>query len=378
MNNRNAVLKVLRRENPGRVVYAPNYWQWFTHHRNHGVLPEALQGIESQLDLIRHLGLDVFSRNIYCDPTACWFGGLADEVWDGVEFEIRVSTEGRDTVTEKTYRTRAGVLTERLRYIFSESTLVQEKFLLDDYANQMDAFEELVRARRWRFNRELYQEWKQTVGEAGIINAGELFSPLKLVHMAAGQADAVYVLEDYPERCAELLAIHENAQLDLVGQMLAEGVESMISMDNLDAAFHPPYYLERWSASFYEKASRMCAEAGSAFLIHACGHQKAILPIIAALGVDGLEGVAYPPMGDVALQEACESSNRLIVTGGISAAETERFKSRDEVNRYVQELLGRMRCHNGRFMLSASCNTSIRTPWEVIEWFRDAWREFGT
>jgi hypothetical protein len=25
----------------------------------------------------------------------------------------------------------------------------------------------------------------------------------------------------------------------------------------------------------------------------------------------------------------------------------------------------------------ASCNTSIRTPWTSLLWFRDAWREFG-
>ena len=31
-----------------------------------------------------------------------------------------------------------------------------------------------------------------------------------------------------------------------------------------------------------------------------------------------------------------------------------------------------------RFIFSASCNTSIRTRWEVLKWFRDAWRELGT
>ena len=85
---RDCVREVLHRRTPPRVVYAPNYWQWFTHQRNHGLLPEELRGCASQLDLIRHLGLDVFSRNIYCDPTEYWFGGLAEETWSGVEVEI--------------------------------------------------------------------------------------------------------------------------------------------------------------------------------------------------------------------------------------------------------------------------------------------------
>jgi hypothetical protein len=36
-----------------------------------------------------------------------------------------------------------------------------------------------------------------------------------------------------------------------------------------------------------------------------------------------------------------------------------------------------MRPYSHRFMLAASCNTSIRTPWQVIQWFRDAWQEFA-
>jgi hypothetical protein len=101
---------------PGADDLRADYWQWFTHHRNHGLLPEELRGCPSQLDLTHHLRLDVFSRNIYCDPTQYWFGGLAEEVLDGVEVEVRRATEGRDLVTEKTYHTRAGPLTERLRF----------------------------------------------------------------------------------------------------------------------------------------------------------------------------------------------------------------------------------------------------------------------
>jgi hypothetical protein len=372
------VRAVLQRRVPDRIVYAPNYWQWFTHHHNHGLLPEALRNCGSQLELIRHLGLDVFSRNIYCDPTRYWFGGLAEEVWEGVEVDVNRRQDGRDIVTEKTIRTKAGTLTERLRYIFNESTLVQEKPLLDSFATQSAAFDAWVRGRRWRFNRLAFEQWQQEVGDDGLINAGELFSPLKMLHLAAGAAEAVFLLEDHPDQCAEWMRIHEAAQLDLVRQMLGAGVRAMIAMDNLDSAFHPPRYIERCSASFYERASRLCREAGAVFFIHACGRQRANLPLIASLGVDGLEGVAYPTLGDIQLDEAMRlSGERLIITGGISALETERFKNRDEVRRYAENLLRRLNPYRHRFMLSASCNTSISTPWKVLEWFRDAWRELG-
>lgn len=375
---RDAILRVLRREDPGRFVYAPNYWQWFTHHRNHGRLTPEIAHCDSQLDLIRHLGLDIFSRNLYCDPTDCWFGGLSREISDGVGTEIRRRFEGRDTITERTYRTPRGTLSERLRYVFSESTLVQERHLLDKPGPNLDAFDALIHARRRHFDAALWRRWRDRVGPDGVVVAGELFSPLKMLHLAAGAAEAVYLLEDHPGRCAEWMAAHEVAQLDLLRQMLDAGVEAVMSMDNLDAAFHPPAYVDRCSASFYEKASRMCRERGAVFFIHACGRQRALLPLIASLGVDGLEGVAYPPLGDVSLDEAMRlSGDRLIITGGISAAETERFRSFRETREYLARLLDSLRPYRHRFMLSASCNTSTRTPWEVIRWFRDAWRELG-
>lgn len=375
---RACVESVLQRGRPPRVVYAPNCWQWFTHHRNHGLLPAELRDCHSQLDLIRHLGLDVFSRNLYCDPTLCWFGGLAVETGDGIEIEVARHADGRDIVTERTYRTRRGTLTERLRFVFAHSTLVQEQFLLDDTGAGLDVFEEIVNARRWRFDPATWARWQREVGDDGIVNAGELFSPLKLLHFAAGAANAVFLLEDHPERCATLLARHEEAQLDLVRQMLAAGVPAMMSMDNLDAAFHPPAYIERCSASFYERASRLCREAGAVFFIHACGRQRPILPLIASLGVDGLEGVAYPALGDIELDDAMRlAGDRLIITGGISALETEQFTTSDQVRRYVADLLTRLAPYRHRFILSASCNTSIHTPWPVLTWFRDAWREFG-
>ena len=377
-SRRGCVQAVLRRQKPTRVVYAPNYWQWFAHHRNHGLLPPEIVHCRSQLDLIRHLGLDVFSRNIYAHQQRCWFGGLTDELWDGVEVCEDVRMNGRDRIITRTYHTRHGTLTERQRYVFADSTLVQEKFALDGAADPLVALEDLLQARRWKFLPDCYAREQALVGDNGVVVAGELISPLKVLHLLAGAVNTTYLIADDEDRVRELLALHEAAQLDLVRQMAAAGVPAMMAMDNLDAAFHTPTYLEKFSASFYQNASRIARDHGSAFFIHACGRQRANLKLIDSLGVDGLEGVAFPPLGDVQLDEAMRlTSDRFIITGGISAIETEKFQTAGEVRRYVMELLERLRPFSHRFMLAASCNTSIRTPWKVIRWFRDAWREFG-
>jgi len=364
-----SVADVLARRTPPRIAYAPNYWQWFAHHRNHGLLPPEVAHCRDQLELIQTLGLEVFSRNIYCDERRGWWGGLCEETWNG---GVREWAEGRDRVIERAY----GRLTERLRYVFDESTLVQEKFAVDDYANQLDDLEALLLARRWRFLPERFAAFQKRVGPEGFVVAGELTSPLKMLHVLLGPENTTYCLVDCPERARELMALHEAAQLDLVRQMAQAGVRAMMAMDNLDTAFHPPYYVERYSASFYEKASRICHEHGCLFFIHACGHQRDNLPLIASLGVDGLEGVAFPSLGDVELDDAMRlGGDRLIVTGGISAQEFERLRTREAVFAYVKELFGRMRPYAHRFIFSASCNTPYTAPWQTILWFRDAWQE---
>ncbi|MFP4268201.1 MAG: uroporphyrinogen decarboxylase family protein [Spirochaetaceae bacterium] len=379
MTKREAVLKILNREDPGRFVYAPNYWQWFTHQKNHGLLPEEIAHCREQLDCINYLGLDVFSRNTYSDPVNYWFGGLTERVFDNVKVEKEVERENGDTVITLKYTTPKGSLEERLRYIFNDSTLVQEKHLVDDPETQLDIFEDLISRISYRFLADRYDQEVERIGENGLPMAGEFFSPLKMMHIYLGPVETTYQLTDREERFKPILQQHEESQLKLLQEMLDHGVLASISMDNLDAMFHPPQYVEAYSASFYERASRMSHEKGSTFFIHACGQQKANLELISSLGVDGLEGVAYPPLGDVELDEAMKmTGDRFIITGGISAAETSTMEDRESIFAYTKDLFRRMEPYRNRFMFSASCNTAIDTPWETIKLFKEAWEEYGT
>ena len=378
MTGREAVRKILNREDPGRIVYAPNYWQWFTHRQNQNTLPADLKNCESQLDCINQMGLDVFSRNIYSNPYEYWFGGLHNKIYDGVDVSRESVPKGPDTITSVTYRLPGGVLEERFRYIHQESTLVQEKFLIDDPDTQLDLFEELLSRRSCRFLSNRYLRINQKVGDKGMPVAGEFSSPLKMLHLYLGPVETTYLLMDNEERARKLMQYHEECQLELLREMMIYQVPVVMSMDNLDTMFHPPRYVEEYSASFYEKASALCHEYDSNFFIHACGQQKANLKLISSLGVDGLEGVAYPPLGDVELDEAMAlTGDRFIITGGISAAETTSLKTEKQVYAYMEELLKRMTPYRNRFILSASCNTAIETPWETLEHFRKAWEELG-
>ncbi len=374
----NPVQSIIRNEKPHRFVYAPNYWQWFTHRLNHDSVPEEIKHCKSQLDVIQYLNLDVFSRNIYSDPYEYWFGGLSEEMFDGVEKQENSYRDGKDIIKEKTYNTKSGRLTERLRYVMNESTLVTENHLVDDYKNQMKLFKEFIKARSWSFDAEKYKKIQNSVKDRGVVIAGEFCSPLKMLHLCLGLIDTTYLLVDYEEKAIELMRIHEQRQLELLEQMLKAGVKVVMSMDNLDASFHPPAYVEKYSASFYEKASALAHQYNSRFLIHACGQQRANLARISSLGVDGLEGLVYPPLGDIEMEEALKlTHDRFIITGGISAHETRNLTEKKEIFDYVRNLFERVQPYSNRFVFSASCNTAIDTSWDTIKHFRDAWSEYN-
>ena len=152
LNPQSNVLKVLNNETPDHFVYSPNYWQWFVHHKNHGILPEEIQHCQNQLDLIKYLGLDIFSRNLYCRQDEYWFGGICEEEFEGVDVNIQAESDGRDRFTTKTYQLKNGQLSEILQYAFNESTVVQKEFLIKDYTAEFGLLEDFLRARKWVFN----------------------------------------------------------------------------------------------------------------------------------------------------------------------------------------------------------------------------------
>ncbi len=198
-----------------------------------------------------------------------------------------------------------------------------------------------------------------------------------MLHLTMGPINTVYFVMTKPDEARAVLQMHENTMLNVVRECASFGVKSIMSMDNLDTPFHPPDFIENYSASFYEKASSICHEYGAKFFIHACGHQEANLKLISSLKVDGLEGVAFPPVGDIDLEEVMKiTPDNFIITGGLSAVETERLSSKKEIFEYVENVFRKMRPYKSRFIFASSCNTSINAKWETIKNFRDAWLEF--
>lgn len=156
---------------------------------------------------------------------------FATTFYNNGEISSESPMKGKGRVTTWNYHLKSGSLQEGLHYIFDESTVVQKKFLIEDYSSQTGLLEELVHSRAWTFKPERYRVAQNETGPDREVMAGEFFGLLKMLHFVMGPIQAVYFLMEKPEFTKEILAC-------------------------------------------YEKASAICHEYGGHFFIHACSNPR--------------------------------------------------------------------------------------------------------
>ena len=372
MNSRERILSVLQGEIPDRVPFSPNIWQWYEYQKLHGLLPAELESCRNQLDVQKLMGVDIFSRNLLTDIRTDWFGGHAKVTYRDVEVKERKVGD----IREVTYLTPAGALTESFEFQAEGCTMVQRDYLFKDFETEFPAWKALFLDRDFAFDKASFEDLSASVGDDGLVIAGEITCPLKQLHILARSDTAAFLLYDHEPEMMELMEIYADKALRLIEEMVTSGVKAVMTMDNLDSTFYPPPHFERYCSAFYSRATEICHRHGAFFFSHACGQQKNILPLVTGCGINGLEGIAFPPLGDVELWEAKQAGDQFIVDGGLSAVQLEGEISTEQAEAYISDLFRKMRPLD-RFILSMSCNTSIKTSWDTLRRYRDAWLKFS-
>jgi len=373
MNSRQRVLSVLEGKVPDRAVFAPNIWQWYEYQKLHGLLPAELESCRSQLDVMKHLGVDIFSRNLLTDVRTEWIGGHVQTMYSGVEVEETVEQHGRRRIT---YHTPHGDLSEVFLFDKQGCTLIQDEYLFKDFDTEYEAWKDLFASREYRFDEDSFRNLEKEVGEHGLVMVSETTTPLKQLHFAARADNTVYLLFDHEKEMLELMEIYAGKALKLIGEMASKGVRAVCSMDNLDSLFYTPDFFERYCFDYFSRAVEISHQAGAWFFSHACGRQRDIMPQVIDCGLDGLEGIAFPPLGDIELWEAKAAGDKFIVEGGLSAVQLEGDVTGQDAERHVRDLFEKMKPYD-RFIFSMSCNTSIFTKWDTLRYYRDAWLKYA-
>jgi uroporphyrinogen-III decarboxylase len=177
-----------------------------------------------------------------------------------------------------------------------------------------------------------------------------------------------------------LARIHQEKVLAMLESVVDNAdADLFIATDNLDAMFYPPYFYKDYCHDFFARAAEIIHSRDKFLMVHACGRNRVLLPLVGQARIDALEGVTPPPMGDVQLHEVRELTgyDNFTVNGGMSATQQELTQEAEtRIHDYTRTLFESMG-DKRHFIFASSCNTSPLTPWENLLHFRNAALEYG-
>ncbi|MCP4166337.1 MAG: hypothetical protein GY759_10640 [Chloroflexi bacterium] len=381
MSGRDRILSTLTGEKPDRVPFVPNIWQWFYVNQYNQTLPSDLLACQDPVDVLRTMDADIFSkfdgivdRVMYrnCRHTVTFEGGLPSGRSPWASF----TTFDAGLIRKDRIETPHGVLSHVWEYRETSGAPFESKHWFEDFESEYPAIRFLLENIDIELKRDLLANNVAKIGEDGVILLQLLPTPLKQFHWLAGQEKATFFLIDHPTEMQELARIWEQKSLAWLEQVVdIPDIVIFEVPDNLDSFFYPPYWYEAFCMPILKRQAGMIHARGKYLFQHACGHLKALAPLIIQSGLDCVEGQAAPPLGDWHLHEARALSERLIICGGMAAPQQEltAADAQAQIDRHVHDLFLSMG-DKRRFFFGSSCNTSPQTPYENLLAFRDAAR----
>jgi len=344
MNSRQRLLAALKCEETDRLPWSPflAYW-WEFQSRD---LQER-----GKFAFLKEIGADALLRG-YLSPFMIEQGGdviIRNYSADGLQWEVmdtplgalrtgnQYSCEGDTTfVVQHPVKKREDY--RILRYIIRHLSLLP--------------------------NYEAVQEQITMVGDDGLCMP--LIAPFgktgfqSLLEHYVGTEQLIYDLIDYPEEIEETLELMADVSRRAVEIGIDSPAEAFISWEDSSTTNVSPKLFKKYIAPEINEWGTMLHQAGKLMVHHACGHLKALLPIMAQEAVDAIESISPPPTGNVEIWDAKEVlGEKMCVVGGIEPVQFETLDDNVFVE-YVRELIRRM--PEGGFILanSDSCPPGVK------------------
>jgi uroporphyrinogen-III decarboxylase len=387
MTGRQRLLAAFHGEMPDRVPFSPNLYYWFYNHLTRGTLPAELAGARHPLAALRALGADILARwdTQHATREVYTAGEFSEEYGGDSRFDHPLVTAFNIYPPHRNRRIR--------KFVTPHGTLSQTWTLTEEAGadfesepwwkdwNEYEAVRFLLESREYIFDAAEFHRWSQAAGDDGLMMVHVTQSPLKTFHWLAGSENASLFMLDHPEEMEALARIHEEKALRLIERIVDEpDAQVFISLDNLDSAFYAPALYRRFCQDFFAKAAEIIHSRNKIFVVHACGHNRALMRLVGDCRVDCLEGITPPPLGNVRLCEARRLTGyaSFTVNGGMDSTHLElRDDAERALHEYVRELFAGMGDKH-HFIFASSCTTPVSTPWENLLSLRDAAREYGS
>jgi hypothetical protein len=384
ISGKERIQAALAGERTDRVPFAPNIWQWFYVHQYNQTLPTDLRQFQDPVDVLKAMGAEVLSKfdgNVHsiAYPNCEHIVSFEKEPARGQAPWASFTTFDHGLIRRDRVETPFGTLSHVWEYREDTGAPFESKHWFEDFETEHAAVRFLLQNTEYTLDRDLLRANLNKIGDDGVILLQLLPSPLKQFHWLAGQERASLFIFDHPREMRELACIWEQKAMGWLEEVVdLNDVVIFEVPDNLDSLFYPPYWYREFCLPILQRQAEMIHARGKYLFQHACGHLKALGPLIVEAGLDCVEGQAPPPLGDLYLHEARALSDSLIVCGGMAAPEQELTgpETPARIECYVRDLFSAMG-DKRRFLFASSCSTSPQTPYQNLLSFRNAAWQFG-
>jgi hypothetical protein len=279
--------------------FLPDLTLWYAWHQRRGTLPAGWEDY-SLPQVARALGAPIW---------------LVARPWRVETPGVAIDTTEKDGKRVIHSETSAGTMVARWT-LGPAGDWWQTEYPVKTKADLAAALE-LVQARAYVLDGDDLTRLEATVGEEGVLAIEIPRRPYSdLLHEFLGWSEGLFLVDE--PTVDEIVATLESKLQDLVHAVAGLPGHVVLSPDNLDGQFIPPPTFQTYLADSYRVTADVLHQHKKHLVVHVGGPIRHLLSPLAEAGVDGIEGIAGPPQGDVSLAQAREIAGPdITLWGGI-------------------------------------------------------------
>jgi hypothetical protein len=358
MTSRERLLAALHGELPDRLPWAPEFNIMFCHRIVQEIPGDPFPPEDIYIEACRRMRAECLKRV------------------DAVEVSypnVRMSEAREEDLITRSYETPLGTMTARSR-------------MIGDIGGDME-FEHMVRTveevRAYRFlyddgvYRPRYGFVKDQLARLGEVGMLSIFGPptplLDLIMFQIRLPNIYFLIDDHPEEMEALLTAMHRRNLEYY-ELAAEAPGEVVrSFEDTSTTLISPELYRRYCLKQLQDYRDICHARGKLFVPHMCGLLKGVLPELRETGLDGIEALTPPPLGDTPIGLAREQLGpEVALIGGIDP--TQFVGATPEKTRaMIQDVVAQM--GDGRRIVLGHEEVHIRADFESVRVIPDLLEE---
>lgn len=192
---------------------------------------------------------------------------------------------------------------------------------------------------------------------------GEIISPFDYFLDLLGYENALLGLLIDPERCKRILQQFTDGIIQLIHGLCQKNIDAVkISSPFAGMGFISPYQYLEFEQPFISQLADAISSHEKYAYIHTCGHIGDRLEYMQQSGINGLECLDPPPIGNVDLEDAFKRiGSKLFIKGNLDPVNTLLNGSDEVIIADVKKRLKIGMKYPG-FILSTACSIAPKTP----------------